>query len=70
MVIGNHDIYRIFPILDLSQACPLDTTIQQDIQQAFQTLAQDPVDLKSLGLAETSQAEILQTLSAYYNLPS
>jgi len=66
----KNDIYRLYPILNLSQGCPVETSIHLDLQNAFQTLAQDPVDLKSLGLAEFSPAEILQNLSIYYSTPS
>ena len=66
----KNDIFRLFTVLDRDANITLAASLQEDLTVAFSLIAQDPPDLKSLGISRISLAEVMAELRGFYNLSS
>lgn len=64
----KNDIFRLFTVLDRDVKITLPASLQQDLSVAFSLIAQDPPDLKSLGISRITLSEVLDELRGFYNL--
>lgn len=64
----KNDIFRLFTVLDRDAKITLPASLQQDLTIAFSLIAQDPPDLKSLGISRITLSEVLDELRSFYNL--
>ena len=64
----KNDIFRLFTVLDRDAKITLPVSLQQDLTIAFSLIAQDPPDLKSLGISRITLSEVLGELRSFYNL--
>ena len=64
----KNDIFRIFTVLDRDAKITLAASLQADLDAAFSRIAQDPPDLKSLGISRMTLSEVLDELRRFYNL--
>jgi len=64
----KNDIFRLFTVLDRDAKITLPVSLQQDLTIAFSLIAQDPPDLKSLGISRITLSEVLDELRSFYNL--
>ncbi len=64
----KNDIYRLFTVLDTGLKLIIPKTIQADLKIAFERLADEPTDLKLLGISSMKNAEVLAELSRFYGL--
>ena len=64
----KNDIFRLFTVLDRDAKITLPASLQQDLTIAFSLIAQDPPDLKSLGISRITLSEVLDELRGFYNL--
>ena len=61
----KNDIYRLFTVLDTGLKLIIPKTIQVDLKIAFERLADEPTDLKLLGISRMNNAEVLAELSRF-----
>lgn len=64
----KNDIFRLFTVLDRDAKITLPASLQQDLTVAFSLIAQDPPDLKPLGISRITLSEVLDELRGFYNL--
>jgi hypothetical protein len=64
----KNDIFRLFTVLDRDAKITLPASLQQDLTVAFSLIAQDPPDLKSLGISRITLSEVFDELRGFYNL--
>ena len=64
----KNDIFRLFTVLDRDTKITLSASLQEDLTVAFSLIAQDPPDLKSLGISRITLPEALDELRGFYNL--
>lgn len=64
----KNDIFRLFTVLDRDAKITLAANLQQDLIVAISLIAQDPPDLRSLGISRITLSEVLDELHGFYNL--
>lgn len=64
----KNDIFRLFTILDRASTVPLAESLRQDLRKALARIAQEPVDLKSLGISNLQLPELMAELHRIYCL--
>jgi len=64
----KNDIFRLFTVLDRDTKITMATGLREDLAGAFSRIAEDPSDLKSLGISRMTSAEVLDALRQFYNL--
>jgi hypothetical protein len=64
----KNDIFRLFTVLDRDARITLAASLQEDLGVAIALIAQDPPDLKSLGISRMTWSEVLDGLRGFYNL--
>lgn len=64
-----NDIFRLSQLLTVEQRIDLPTKVAQQLAEFLARAAQQPVDLKSLGVAGAGQTEIIARLRVVYRIP-
>lgn len=64
----KNDMFRLFTVLDRDAKITLPANLQKDLIEALSLIAQDPPDLKSLGISRVALPEVLDELREFYNL--
>lgn len=66
----KNDILRLYQLLSNNDNMTLPLPIKSDLSEFFQRIEKDTVDLKSLGLKNTSYEKVLNNLKKIYNIIS
>ncbi len=66
----KNDIFRLFTVLDRDRKITMAATLREDLAGAVSRIAEDPTDLKSLGISRLTLSEALDELRKFYNLPT
>jgi hypothetical protein len=61
-------MFRLFTVLDRDAKITLPANLQEDLIEALSLIAQDPPDLKSLGISRVALSEVLDELRGFYSL--
>ena len=63
----KNDIFRLYRVIDPGQALDVPAAIRNDITAFLDAMADEPVDLKSLGISGTDSSRVIAELRRFYN---
>lgn len=64
----KNDVFRLYQILSADVRIPLPASIAEDFRRFLDAIAENPPDLKNLGIRQTSVDGVLGNLKTVYNL--
>ena len=64
----KNDVFRLYQILSADVQIPLPASIEGDFRRFLGAIAENPPDLKNLGIRQTSVDAVLGNLKTVYNL--
>ncbi len=63
----KNDIFRLYRVIDPGQTINIPVAIRRDVAAFLDAMADEPVDLKSLGIPATDSAHVIAELRRFYN---
>ena len=63
----KNDIFRLYRVIDPGQPIYVPVAIRRDVTAFLDAMADEPVDLKSLGIAATDSIHVIAELRRFYN---
>jgi len=63
----RNDIFRLYRVIDPGQVLDVPAAIRDDITAFFNAIADEPVDLKSLGISGTDSSRVIAELRRFYS---
>lgn len=64
----KNDVLRLHQLLSLEDRISLPVSIKEDLREFFQHIENDPIDLKSLDLKNSTYEKVINNLKAIYSL--
>ena len=63
----KNDIFRLYRVIDPGQTINVPVAINRDVAAFLDAMADEPVDLKNLGIPATDSASVIAELRLFYN---